>query len=144
MLHARFQTPNRWKKYLTQSAAGEIDESEFPQRKQIVALLSKFKNREDIPYFRMPDNVPEYFRVLPMMEYAGAEKVATLLIADLDKGKTVEVPDWTLYGEKLEGLGETERRSLVERGIDIEGFLAGAVKLPLNAAGIPQYKRLYP
>jgi hypothetical protein len=78
-----------------------------------------------------------------MKEYAGAQKVATLLVADLDTGRKVEVPDWILYGQKLERLGETERRSLVERGIDIAGFLAGAVKPPLNPAGIPIYKRLY-
>ena len=48
MLHARFQTPNRWNQYLAQAADGAIDISEYPQRKQIVALLSKFKNREDI------------------------------------------------------------------------------------------------
>ncbi len=106
MLHARFQTPNRWSKYLAQAAAGDIDDGEYPQRKQIVALLSKFKNREDISYFRMPDSVPDYFRILPMTEYAGEQKVATLLVADLNTGRKVEVPDWTLYGEKLEHLGE--------------------------------------
>ena len=108
-----------------------------------MALLSKFKNREDISYFQMPGNVPDYFRVLPMKEFAGAQKVATLLVADIDTGCKVEVPDWTLYGQNLERLGETERRSLAERGIDIARFLAGAVKLPLNPAGIPIYKRLY-
>ena len=143
MLHARFQTPNRWSKYLAQAADGDIDEGEYPQRKQIVALLSKFKNREDIPYFRMPDDVPEYFRALPTTEYAGAQKVATLLVADLDTGCKVEVPDWTLYGEKLERLGEPERHSLKSRGVDVAGFFARTIKLPLGAGGIPIYRRLY-
>lgn len=143
MLHARFQTPNRWNKYLAQAADGVIDINEYPQRKQIVALLSKFKNRDDISYFRMPDHVPEYFRALPMKEYAGAQKLATLLVVDLNTGSKVEVPDWTLYGATLKPLGEAERRRLIDRGVDVAGFLAGAVKLPLNAAGIPLYKRLY-
>ena len=55
----------------------------------------------------------------------------------------MEVPDWTLYGEKLERLGETERRSLKSRGVDVDGFLAGTIKLPLDAAGTPKYRRLY-
>ncbi len=143
MLHARFQTPNRWSLYLAQATDGNIDTSEYPERKQIVALLTKFKSRKDISYFRMPDHVPEYFRTLPMKEYAGAQKVATLLVADIDTGRTAEVPDWTLYGAKLERLGEAERRSLLERGIDVASFLERAVKLRPNAAGIPIYRRLY-
>ena len=125
------------------AAAGNIDEGEYPQRKQIVALLSKFKSREDISSFRRPDDVPDYFRVLPTTEYARAQKVSTLLVADLDTGRKVEVPDWTLYGEKLERLGEPERRSLKSHGVDVAGFLARTIKLPLNAAGAPIYRRLY-
>ena len=78
-----------------------------------------------------------------MTEYAGAQKVPTLLVADLNTGRKVEVPDWTLYGEKLERLGETERRSLTSRGVDVAGFLARTIKLPLTAAGAPIYRRLY-
>lgn len=36
-----------------------------------------------------------------MKEYAGVQKVATLLVVDLDTGRKIEVPDWTLYGDKL-------------------------------------------
>lgn len=143
MLHARFRTPNRWRKYLAQAADGNIDETEYPQRKQIAALLSKFKNREDIANIRMPENVPEYFRSLPMKEHAGTDKVATLLVTALDTGHKVEVPDWTLYGATLNLLGDAERRSLKYRGVDVAGFLARAIKLPLSAAGTPIYRRLY-
>ncbi len=41
------------------------------------------------------------------------------IVADLDTGRKLEVPDWTLYGEKLERLGEPERRSLKSRGVDV-------------------------
>lgn len=143
MLHARFQTPNRWRKYLAQATDGCIDESDYPQRTQIVALLSKFKHREDISYFPMSDKVHEYFRELPMKEYSGALKVATLLVADLDSGRKIEVPDWTIYGESLKDLGESERRILLDRGVDVEGFLSKAFTLPLNTTGIPIYRRLY-
>lgn len=144
MLHARFHTPNRWRMYLAQAADGNINETDYPQSKHMVAHLSRFKKkREDIPCFRMPENVPEYFRALPMKEYAGAHKVATLLVADLNTGRKLEVPDWTLYGEALNLLGDAERRSLESRGVDVAGFLARTIKLPLGRTGAPIYRRLY-
>ena len=141
--HARFATPNRWRRYLAQASVGAIDRTEFPRSKQIVALLSKFKNREDVAQCDMPAHVQEYFRHLPMTEYDGPPKVATLLIDDLLSRQPVEVPDWTLYGSSLELLGHQERQHLASRGLDVAGFLSGAIPVPMNSTGRRIYRRLY-
>lgn len=143
MLHARFTTPNRWKRYLAQASVGQINRAEYPNSTQVAALLSKFKNREDISSEEMPDRVPEYFKSLSLVEYVGPHKVATLLVIDLSTKRKVEVPDWTLYGQGLERLSTEERASLLMRGIDTEVFLLKRITLPCNAAGSPIYRRLY-
>lgn len=139
MLHARFKTPNRWKRYLSQAVLGQVDASEFPNSTQIAALLSKYKSREDIPDVKMPEGVPDYFKSLSLHEYVGPEKVATLLVIDLSTLGKVEVPDWTLYGQGLERLSEGERESLSKRGIDVDAFLSGRIVLPRDVAGARIY-----
>ena len=143
MLHARFRTPNRWKEYLAQAAQGDIDTVQYPQGNQIAGLLSKYKNREDISYVEMPEQASEYLRTLPLVEYDGPTKAATLLVEDIESGNKVEVPDWTIYGVTLENLGKEGRRALEQRGVDVAAFLAGKVKLPVNKSGVPIYMRLY-
>ena len=143
MLHARFTTPNRWKQYVSQASAGQIDEAEYPNCTHIAALLSRFKNRSDIPNVEMANNVPEYFRSLSFEEYIGPAKVATLLVFDLATQTEVEVPDWTIYGLALEKMSPEERETLLIRGVDADAFLAKHINLPCNAAGNPIYRRLY-
>ncbi len=60
MVHARFFTPNLWRLFLTQLASDSLDEATFPQSSQVAALLSKFKNREDIDSVAMPARCNEY------------------------------------------------------------------------------------
>ena len=115
----------------------------YPQGKQIAGLLSKFKNRGDISYVAMPEQAPAYLRTLPLEEYNGPAKVATLLVEDIESGNRVEVPDWTIYGVTLENLGMKERETLEQRGVDVDAFLSDKIKLPVNKAGVPVYKRLY-
>lgn len=69
--------------------------------------------------------------------------MATLLVTDTGSGETIEVPDWTLYGEQLEELSATGHSSLSSKGIDVDAFLAGHIKTPKNSAGQLVYKRLY-
>ncbi len=95
MLHARFVTPNRWKRYLAQAAKGSIDEIEYPNSVRIAPLLSRYKAKKDIPDVPMPKGAPEYMKSRPLGEYRRPLKVAMLRVADL-AGTTVDVPDWTL------------------------------------------------
>ena len=144
MVHARLKTPNRWKRLLTQIVNGEIDEAEFPVGKNVVGMLSKFRSREDTAEFvPMPDGINEYCLSLSLDEYNGPLKAATLLVEDQSSGETKEVPDWTIYGDKLETLSSEEQDDLRRRDIDIEGFLAWKVILPTDNKGRRKYKRLY-
>ena len=143
MLHARFLTPNRWKRYLHQAVSGAIDDEEYPLSKSIAPMLSRFRSRKDIDFCEMPEGAPQYFKDLPEDECLESTKAATLLVIDQDTSEEVEVPDWTLYGEDLELLPAEDRQVLVERGIDVEGFLIRKASLPRNSAGKLIYKRLY-
>lgn len=143
MLHARFVTPNRWHRFVAQAVAGEIDDEEYPLSKSIAPMLSRFKNKPDIDQFPMPKNAPSYVTSLARSEYAGPPKVATLKVIDRATGSEAEVPDWTLYGDELEGLSGAERFELEIRGIDIEGFLSGRIEIERNGAGKRKYRRLY-
>ena len=91
----------------------------------------------------MSEQVPEYLQTLPLVEYDGLPKVATLLVEDIESGNRVEVPDWTIYGVTLENLGMKERETLEQRGVDVAAFLTEKVKLQVNKSGVPVYKRLY-
>ena len=144
MVHARCATPNRWKEYLRQVSSGTIDESQFPSGPYYLGLHSAFLNRKETSPVTPISEWPGYLGTLPSFDYAGPDKRATLRVVDLSNGLTVEVPDWTLYGAQLQKLSVTERVSLEERGIRVEAFLTGAIKLPTNSAGVPRYKRLYP
>lgn len=144
MVHSRFATPNRWKRYLNQVMEGTIDEYEYPQGKLVAGLLLKFKRRRDISFVAMPRKGCDYLRTLPLREYKGPPKVATLLVVDLNSGKRTEVPDWKLYGERLEQLTQDEREVLEHRRIDVAGFLSGRIKLPTGASGRRIYKRQLP
>ncbi len=130
MLHARFGTPNRWKRYLAQAADGAIDEVEYAPSTQIAALLSRYKAKGDIADVPMPKGAPEYMKSLPLEEYRGPTKVAMLRVLN-HSGNVIEVADWTLYGTELE---KFERRD-----IDVEPLVStlGSV------AGFPKYKPLY-
>lgn len=143
MLHARFATPNLWKRYLSQIADGRIDGDEFPQRKQIVALLSKFKARGDTSFVPMPDRVSDYFRCLPPTEYKGPEKIATLLVRDGARDRELEVPDWTIYGINLELLNNDQRDALRAVGVEVDRFLKRDLLLPTSKDGRIKYRRLY-
>lgn len=143
MVHARFATPNLWFLFLTQLAENSIDEKLFPQSTQIAALLSKFKNRPDIETVEIPTECNIYLKSLPMSEYSGPTKVATLLIIDQRTGLTVEVPDWIIYGENLERLTNEERKVLNERGLSVDDFLSGRISVPPNSSGTRRYDRLY-
>ena len=135
MLHARFVTPNRWKRYLAQAAEGTIDENEYPQSANIASLLSKYKAKgwKDIPDVPMPMHAPEYLKALPLEEYCGPPKVATLRVVDRVSGNTFEVHDWTIYGADLEKL------KLERLDINLQVALA---KLE-SVRDFPKYKPLY-
>ena len=143
MLHARFKTPNLWKKYLAQASCGEIDEAQFPNGSHIAPLLSKFKSREDESYIETPQAIHDYFLKLSPGEYSGVEKVATLLVVDLASGERREVPDWTLYGVDLSGLSAENRETLRRRNIDVDGFGVEKFDISRSSAGEPRYKKLY-
>ena len=143
MLHARFVTPNLWKLYLHQTSNQSIDDNVFPLSNGIAPMLKRFKSREDIEYVPKPKNVPEYFAGLPDHEYSSKPKVATLLVIDQTTETKVEVPDWTLYGDQLELLTQEEKKQLSSRGIDIDGFLTGDIRVTTNSSGKRRYKRLY-
>lgn len=143
MLHARFITPNRWRLFLHQAVSGGIDNVEFPMSKSIAPMLSRFKSKEDIEFVPMPDSAPPYVVNLPEEEYTGPPKAATLRVMDQATGNEIEVPDWTLYGEGLEQLNGEERQRMIDRGIDIEGFLGNRISILRNKAGKRVYKRLY-
>ena len=132
MLHARFVTPNRWKRYLAQAAEGSIDAIEYPTSANIAPLLSKYKARRDIPDTPMPEGAPQYMKSLPLDEHRGPPKVAMLRIIDLG-GNTVDVPDWKIYGAGLENL------KLERPDFDTQ---AGLSKLK-KVKDFPMYKPLY-
>jgi len=142
MVHARFATPNRWKEYLRQVSCRTIDATQFPNGTYI-GLHTAFGSRKDTSPETASIQPQGYLGNLPLFDYAGPDKMATLLVVDLGNRLTVEVPDWTLYGLKLQMLTVAERTSLEERGIRVEAFLTGAIKLPTNSAGVPRYDRLY-
>ncbi len=144
MVHARFRTPNRWKRLLTQIVAGDIDKEEFPVGKNIAGMLSKFNNREDTAdYVPMPEAIDGHFSNMLLTEYEGPLKAATLLVRDIETDVVTEVPDWTLYGDELDNLSVDERDHLNRRGIDIDQFLSGGVNLSFDKNGRRKYIRLY-
>ncbi len=93
MLHARFVTPNRWKRYLQQAVSDAIDDEEYPPSKAIAPMLSRFKNQKDIDFVAIPASASQYFKDLPENEYVGPPKAATLRVLDQANDKEVEVPD---------------------------------------------------
>lgn len=143
MVHARFSTPNLWRLFLTQLDSGSLDKTIFPQSSQVAALLSKFKNRKDIESVAMPDRCNEYLRGLPMSEYSGPVKVATLRVVDQRTQQITEVPDWTIYGERLERLTNEEREVLRSRDVSVDDFLSEVVLIPRKSSGERRYERLY-
>ena len=143
MLHARFVTPNRWFRYVRQAVSGEIDQAEYPQSKFIAPMLSRFKKRPDMGSETLPGNAPDYIKALPMAEYTGHPKVATLKVIEHSSGQVIEVPDWTLYGESLENLSETEMAELERRSVDVSGFLSGKIEVERDKSGKRVYRRLY-
>ena len=143
MVHARFSTPNMWRLFLTQLSSKSLDEALFPQSSQVAALLSKFKNRSDIEPIDMPAEYNEYLGSLPMTQYNGAIKVATLLVLDQNTQEITEVPDWTIYGEGLENLSDEGRAILTTRGLSIEDFLSDKILVTRKSSGDRQYKKLY-
>jgi len=141
LLHARFKTPNRWKRYFTQAAEGAIDDVEYPNR--IAPLLGKYTARSDISFVQMPEGAPPYLRSLALEPYEGPPKVATLRVTDLGSGDIVGVPDWTLYGDRLEELTAEEHGILGGRQVDVNAFMSKRIRLPVNSAGRPRYKPLW-
>lgn len=143
MVHARFNTPNLWWLFLSQLSSGALDLTLFPQSSQVAALLTKFKNRKDIDAVEMPSEYNEYLGSLPMTEYSGPPKVATLLVIDQCTQEIAEVPDWTIYGESLEKLTTEEREVLEARGLKIEEFLSDRISVARKSTGERRYERLY-
>ena len=143
MVHARFATPNCWNLFLQQLAEGVLDEDLFPRSTQVAALLSKFKNRRDIASVERPKAGNAYLLALPMTDYAGPTKTATLLILDQRSQIVTEVPDWTIYGERLERLGIDERDQLIARGVRVDDFISGVIEVGRIASGERRYERLY-
>lgn len=143
MLHARFATPNLWRLFLHQLASRSLDAEMFPQSSQIAALLSKFKNRKDIAPVEMPADCNEYLGSLPMSDYCGPPKVATLLVVDQMTGEILEVPDWTIYAENLEKMTDVERKAAEMRGLRVDDFLADRILVSRNAYSRRQYVKLY-
>jgi hypothetical protein len=143
MVHARFVTPNLWRLFLRQLNSHSLDETVFPQSSQVAALLSKFKNRDDIDTVEMPSECNEYLGSLPMTDYSGSPKVATLLVVNQQTQQVTEVPDWTIYGEDLEKLSSEERGVLTARGLSVADFLSGKVSVARKPSGERRYERLY-
>ena len=143
MVHARFATPNYWSLFLQQLAEGVLDEDLFPRSTQVAALLSKFKNRRDIGKVERPNAGNGYLLALPLTDYAGPTKCATLLILDHRSQLVTEVPDWTIYGEGLERLGIDERDQLIARGVRVDDFRSGVIEVDRIASGERRYERLY-
>ena len=143
MLHARFKTPNRWKRYLTQVGRGAIDDVEYPKGPHIAPLLSKYMARTDISFVPMPEDAPDYLRALSLAPYEGRPKVATLRVLDESSREVVEVPDWILYGEDLAHLTADERAVLQRRGVNVDAFVSGLIRLPLSSTGQRKYKSLW-
>lgn len=139
MLHARFRLPNMWKLLLGQAADGAIDEGLFPPRKS----MAKMKARPDTAYVPMPAHVPGYFSSLPLTEYIGPWKPATLRVRELGNGSVIEVPDWLTYGEDLRAATSEEVQGMRSRGVNVDGFLAGDIRLPRQATGALRYDPLY-
>lgn len=143
MVHARFVTPNYWNLFLQQLADEKLDENLFPRSTRVAALLSKFGKRADIGAVGRPGIDDSYLLSLPMDEYSGSLKAATLRLFDRRSGEIVEVPDWTLYGDSLERLGDEEREALHIREIRIDDFLSGEIDVERKPTGERRYVRLY-
>lgn len=139
MLHARFRLPNLWKLLLTQAAERAIDAKLFPSRKS----MARIRARPDIAHVPMPADAPEYFAALPLSEYVGPWKPATLRVRELQGGTIVEVPDWITYGENLSEATGDEVVGMRSRGVDVDGFLANAILLPRKPSGELRYDPLY-
>lgn len=139
MLHARFRLPNMWKLLLVQSADRAIDEDLFPPRKN----MARMKARPDIAHVRMKEHIPDYFSSLPLTEYKGPWKPATLRVRELENGTVVEVPDWLTYGEDLSAAKPDEVQGMRIRGVNVDGFLAGEIRLPRETSGALHYDPLY-
>jgi hypothetical protein len=128
-----------WKLLLGQATDGAIDEGLFPPRKS----MAKMKGRPDISHVRMSEHVPQYFSSLSLAEYEGPWKPATLRVRELENGAVVEVPDWLIYGEDLRAATSDEVQGMRNRGVDVDGFLAGEIHLPRQASGAFHYDPLY-
>ena len=127
MVHARFATPNRWKRFLTQASTGSIDESEFPNTRSTSpsALEMKFKARADIAEVPMPAGAPDELKALPIKEYRGPWKVAKLRVKDRS-GNDIDVADWMIYGPDLSGLKaerpDVEIQQLLTELMQVDGY----------------------
>lgn len=143
MLHARFTTPNLWRLYLSQVKQGSVDSRLFPDPKHYVSLLSKLRSRNDVTPVPSASDRRGYLTELSDTEYAGAPKVATLLVRRLDRDEPIEVPDWLLYGSDLSLLNGAERAALKNRGISLNSFLDGTIPIERDRYGNPVYRRLY-
>jgi hypothetical protein len=143
MLHARWRTPNRWRRYVAQVLADKIDASEYRAKGSVASLESAFMAKQNIADVGMPNDALEYFRPLPMETYQGSPKVAPLRVADIETGSIEEVPDWTFYGENLERISATERAVLENQGIEVNRFLSGGIHLARKKTGERRYVKLY-
>src|SRR4029078_1826882 len=133
---------NRWKGYVAEVAQGQIDAMEYPQSDTVAPLVMSFRRKRAIAPTSLPNWGADFLRTLPLHEYAGPPKVATLLVMDLNSDRIVEVPDWTLYGAFLEKLTVEERQVLAVRGIDLAAFLSGEIELPRSSSGRLIYQRI--
>jgi hypothetical protein len=142
MIHARFETPNLWRAYVSQANKGWIDASLFPDRARYVSLLSKFRSRDDTAEVPVTPVEDGYLSRLPTTELAGPAKAATLRVQLPGSGEPVEVPDWLVYGSDLSFLSTPERITLESRGIDVQGFVRGEIPIE-RVNGRLVYRRLY-
>ncbi|MBK7906939.1 MAG: hypothetical protein IPJ78_10305 [Gemmatimonadetes bacterium] len=138
-LHARFVMPNLWKLLVSQGADGAVDEDLFPPRKG----MAKIRRRKDIATQALSQHANDYFGRLSTEEYRGPWKAATLLVRPLAGDRPIEVPDWEVYGERLEWAHSDERRELLRRGIPVDPFLSGRIAIERDSAGRLWYDPLY-
>lgn len=135
MIHARFAIPNLWKKYLSQIAQQCVDDAEFPAGTHIAACLRRFKTRPDQSDCGEYERGTGYLESLPVYEYVGPEKVATLLVVDPNTGVSIEVPDWIVYGFSLERLSPENQIALTRRAVCMSEYFAYLSRLPRDPSG---------
>ena len=138
-LHARFAMPKLWRLLVSQAANGEIDETLFPTRLRMAPV----HRRPDTGLEELSSAVSAYFAELPMQENSGPPKVATLLVRPQGSADTIRVPDWEVYGERLERATEEERALLLEREVPVGDFLDGRILIERDTAGQLWYDPLY-